>query len=233
LHPELVAISNLWQADVRVDSLRAEHERLVATVNSTIQAQKDAIAARDAARAALDATKTEERHNSRELDSYAQKRDATKKMLDDGSAPNYEMAERQLANCIALVDELETKGLDLLDRLDARTAELAAAEKARVDAESAEKAARQALGARDAALRVELTEALRLREVVWKELPFDYQTPYSEIRRRKRVALVNVVEGNCVVCHMRVAPQKLNEVMLKRAVHTCVGCGGYLLPGPG
>jgi NAD(P) transhydrogenase subunit alpha len=40
------------------------------------------------------------------------------------------MAERQLANCIALVDELETKGLDLLDRLDARTTELAAAEKA-------------------------------------------------------------------------------------------------------
>ncbi|MDP2314242.1 MAG: hypothetical protein Q8P41_15170 [Pseudomonadota bacterium] len=231
MHPDLVAISNLWQADVRVDSLRAEHERLVATVNAAIQTHKDAVVARDAAKAVLDATKAEERVNSRELDSYVQKRDATKRMIDDGSSPNYAATERQLANCIALVDELETKGLDLLDRLDAATAGLAAAEKALATAEADERAARQALGARDASLRVDLTAALRAREVVWGELPFDYQTPYSELRRRKRVALVNVEEGNCTVCHMRVAPQKLNEVQMKRAVHTCVGCGGYLLPG--
>lgn len=231
MHPDLVAISNLWQADVRVDTLRAEHEHLVSTVTGAIQAHKDTLAARDAAKAALDAAKGEERVNNRELDSYAQKRDATKRMLDDGSAPNYAAAERQLANCIALVDELETKGLDLLDRVDAATTALAAAEKALVDAVAAERAARQALAARDAPLRVELTDALQVREGAWAELPFDYQTPYSELRRRKRVALVNVEEGTCTVCHMRVAPQKLNEVQMKRAVHTCVGCGGYLLPG--
>ncbi len=231
MHPDLVAISNLWQADVRVDTLRAEHEHLVAAVTGAIQAHKDAIAARDAAKAALDAAKAEERVNNRELDSYAQKRDATKRMIDDGSAPNYAAAERQLANCIALVDELETKGLELLDRVDATTRALAEAEKVLVDAVAAERAARQALAARDAPLRVELTAALQAREGAWAELPFDYQTPYSELRRRKRVALVNVEEGTCTVCHMRVAPQKLNEVMMKKAVHTCVGCGGYLLPG--
>lgn len=231
MHPDLVAISNLWQTDVRVDTLRAEHEHLVATVTGAIQAHKDAVAARDAAKVALEKAKTEERVNNRELDSYAQKRDATKRMIDDGSAPNYAAAERQLANCIALVDELETKGLDLLDAVDAATAALAAAEKARVDADAAERAARQALAARDAPLRVELTAAMQAREGAWAELPHDYQVPYSDLRRRKRVALVNVDDGSCSVCHMRVAPQKLNEVLLKRAVHTCVGCGGYLLPG--
>ncbi|MDP2309801.1 MAG: hypothetical protein Q8P18_27525 [Pseudomonadota bacterium] len=231
MHPDLAAISNVWQADVRVDTLRAEHEHLVATVTTAIQAHKDAVAARDAAKIALDTVRSSERVNNRELDSYAQKRDVTKRMLDDGSAPNYAIAERQLANCIALVDELETKGLDLLDGIDKATVALAEAEKARVGAEADERAARQALAARDAPLRVELTAALQARERVWSELPPLYHDSYSELRRRKRVALVNVDDGSCSACHMRVAPQKLNEVLMKKAVHTCVGCGGYLLPG--
>ncbi len=175
--------------------------------------------------------KTTERANTRELDSYAQKRNATKQMIDGGTAPDYAAAERQLANCIAKVDELENIGLDLLDQVEAATAALAAAEDARKKAEAAEKDARAALGARDAGLRVELTAALKDREAAWKELHVEYHTAYNELRRRKRVALVNVVDGTCAVCHMRVPPQKLNEVQLKRAVHTCVGCGGYLLPG--
>lgn len=231
LHPDLVAISNLWQADVRVDALRGEHEQLVAAATAAIQANKDAVAARDAAKAALDAVKVDEHANTRELDGYAQKRDTTKRMIDEGTAPDYAAAERQLANCIAKVDELETIGLGLLDRIEAATAALTAAEEVRRGAEGAEREARAALAARDGSLRVELKAALATREGAWKELPGDYQIPYTELRRRKRVALVNVVDGTCAACHMRVPPQKLNEVQLQRAVHTCVGCGGYLLPG--
>jgi predicted nucleic acid-binding Zn-ribbon protein len=231
LHPDLVAISNLWQADVQVDTLRAEHEHLVSVATAAIKAHKDAVAARDAAKAALEATKTEDRANNRELDSYVQKRDTTKRMIDEGTAPDYAAAERQLARCRELVDDLETKGLELLDRLEAATKTLAEAEKARVKAEDDEREARKALGARDASLRVELTAALKVREAAWAELPPDYHVPYTALRQKKRIALVNVVEGSCSVCHMRVAPQKANEVQMKRAVHTCVGCGGYLLPG--
>jgi hypothetical protein len=220
----------VWQADVRVDTLKAEHERLSAVVAAAIQAQKDALAARDAAKIALDAVKAEDRHNSRELDSYVQKRNATKKMIDEGAAPDYAAAERQLARCRELVDELETTGLELIDRVEAATAALAAAEDACVKAALAEREAKQALAARDPGLRIELGAALKDREAAWAELPVDYRIPYSDLRRRKRVALVNVVDGICSTCHMAVAPQKVNEVQMKRAVHTCVGCGGYLLP---
>ncbi len=231
MHPELVAISNVWQADVQVDTLKGEHDALTAAVAQLAQAHTDAVAARDAAKAGLEATKTRERHNNRELDSYVQRRNATRLMINDGSAPDYAAAERQLANCIALVDELETKGLDLLDALEARTAGLKASEEARDKADSAEKDAREALSARDASLRVELGAALRKREGVWAEMPVDHRNHYADLRRKKRIALVNVEEGSCVVCHMRVPPQKANEVQMKRAVHTCVGCGGYVLPG--
>lgn len=231
MHPDLVAISNVWQADVRSDTLRAEHERLVSTTTGAIAAHKQAVAARDAAKNALAALKDKERANNRELDSYSQKRDTTKRMIDEGTAPDYAAAERQLANCLAKVDELETIGLELLDAIDAANAALKAAEAERAKAEAAEKDARAALAARDGGLRAELSAALAEREARWKELHHEYHPAYTEQRRRKRIALVNVVEGVCTACQMRVAPQKIVETQLGKGVHTCAGCGGWILPG--
>lgn len=231
MHPELVAIANVWQADVKVDSLRAEHEGLVAAASSAIEANKAATAVLSEARATLTQLQGKERVNNRELDSYVQKRDATKRMIDEGTAPDYAAAERQLAGCRAKVDELETTGLELLDAIEAAQGAVRAAERAGADAATAERDARQALAARDAAIRSELAVALGARELAWKELPAELRTPYTELRRRKRTVLVNVVEGACSVCHMRVPPQRVVEVQMKRALHTCVGCGGYLLPG--
>lgn len=231
MHPDLVAISNVWQADSAIDRLKAEHEGLTAASAKAAEARARAEAERDAARAALDAVVKAERENGRELDSYVQKRDTTRRMIDQGTAPDYAAAERQLAQCTAKVDELETSGLELLDGLDAARATLAAAEKALAAADEEAKAAKAALAARDPGIRTEMAAAIPRREAAWAELPNDYRGPYGELRRRKRVALVNVEEGgSCAVCHMRIAPQKVNEVRLARGVHTCPGCGGFVLP---
>ena len=165
MHPDLVAISNVWQADVRSDTLRAEHEKLVSATTAAIAANKQAVAARDAAIAALAALKDRERANNRELDTYTQKRDTTRRMIEGGTAPDYAAAERQLANCIAKVDEHETIALELLELIDAAVATKAAAETACGKAADAEKEARAALGARDAGLRTELAAALAEREI--------------------------------------------------------------------
>ena len=89
--------------------------------------------------------------------------------------------------------------------------------------------AQAALSQRDAALRAEAAVVLKQREAAYAELPMDYRTPDGE-RRRKKPALVNVIEGDCAVCHMRVPPQRLVEVQLGRVVHTCPGSSGYPLP---
>ncbi|MFZ5476559.1 MAG: zinc ribbon domain-containing protein [Myxococcota bacterium] len=230
MHPDLVALSNVWQPDAASDRLRSEHESLTTAVARASEALKQAEAAKAAAAQALDALQKEERAVARELDGYVQKRDTTRKMIDGGTAPDYAAAERQLAQCSAKVDELETSALELMEKLDAARAEVKATTAATAKAGEVLAAARAALGARDASLRAELAEAQKRREAAFAELPHDLRTPYLEQRRRKRPALVNVVEGICSHCHMRIPPQKLNETVLHRAVHACPGCGGYLLP---
>jgi hypothetical protein len=230
MHADLVAISNVWQADSTIDRLKAEHEAL----SGAIVAAREALAARTAEQtkvgAEIDEVRKIERANGRELDGYVQKRNTTRQMIDGGSAPDYGAAVRQLESCTALVDELETKGLELLERLDELRAAQANAAKAVQKAESELKDAQAALSARDAALRQEMAGAIGRRDAALKELPVDYRTPYAELRRKKRVALVNVVEGACSACHMRIPPQKIVEVQMGRAVHTCPGCAGYILP---
>jgi predicted nucleic acid-binding Zn-ribbon protein len=68
------------------------------------------------------------------------------------------------------------------------------------------------------------------RDEAWKALLSEYRGHYEELRRKKRAAVVNVVEDICQVCHMQVPPQWIMETRMLRAVHTCPGCTGYLLP---
>jgi predicted nucleic acid-binding Zn-ribbon protein len=230
LHPDLVAISNVWQRDAVNDQLRAEHEGLSSAVAAATRELTAATAAATAAAAALEAAKKDERANSRSLDEYGQKRDSTRKMIDGGTTPDYAASTRQLEKILVIIDELETKGLELLDVLEGSERTLKTTLKAQGEAEKVLADAKAALAARDGAIRTELAALTKPRAAAWAELPADYHAPYQELRRRKRRALVNTVDGVCTQCSMRVPAQKVNEIQLGRAVHTCPGCQAYVLP---
>lgn len=230
MHPELVAIANVWQRDHTIDTLKAEHEGLSAAVQQAIRAKAEAEAALAAATAAFAATKDEERANTRSLDEYVQKRNASRKMIDEGTAPDYAAVTRQWERCVAIVDDLETKGLELLDQLDAADRTIRNARHTLAEADTKLVAARAALAARDAPIRSELTATLGARAEAWAALPAFYRSPYDDLRRRKRRVLTNTQDGLCVQCHMRIPPQRIVEVHSLKAVHTCPGCQAYLLP---
>lgn len=230
MHPDLVAISSVWQPDHLIDTLKAEHEGLTAAVAAATREQEAAEAAIRDARARLDALRQEERANTRELEGYAQKRDVTRRMIDTGTAPDYAAAERQLQSCIERVDHFETRALELMEASEAVEAELRAATERERRARQALDDARAALRARDGAIRTEMAAALERRNAAWAALPGDYRAPYAELRRKKRPVMVNTVEGACVVCGARIAPQRLVETQLAKAVHACNGCGAWLLP---
>lgn len=230
MHPDLVAISNLWSADHAVDTLKAEHEALTLAVQRAQAAVTEAEAAAAATEAALAEVRKAERVNQRSLDDYAQKRDTTRRMIDEGTAPDYAAAERQLARCLEIVDQLETTGLELLERVDALDAELRAHREAGRRRTTELEDARAALRARDAALRAEMAEALARRGPAAEALPAELRAPYAELRRKKRRVVVNTEEGICVACRAHVGAQRIAEVALGRALHACPGCGGFLLP---
>lgn len=230
MHPHLVAISNLWQADVACDRLRIEHEGLNAAVVKATSTLTNATAARDSAVSARDAVKQEDRKNGRELDDYVKKRNTTRAMIEGGTSPDYEASVRQLAQVLEIVDRLETRGLELIESLEAAEAAVVATNKALVAATAALADARKALALRDGPIRTELGAALLVRAEMAKHIDEDYRIPYGELRRKKRVALVNVADGICTTCHSMVTAQRINEVVIGKAVNTCPGCGGYLLP---
>lgn len=230
MQSDLVAISNVWTPDSALDHLRAELEGLQGTLARAEKVLADAVATRAAAVAHLDELQKRERANARELDTYAQKRDATRKMIEGGTAPDYAAAERQLANCLAKVDELETIGLELLDQLDAGRDAIKAADRAITTATLDRDDAKAALTAREPGLRAEAADAHGKRTAAWAQLPHELRGPYEDLRRKRRPALVNTEEGICTTCHTHVGQQRIAEVALGRAVHKCPGCGGWILP---
>lgn len=230
MHADLVAISNLWQLDHRNDELRAEHEGL-----ST--AARAAVAALAAAEALVASTTTEReellgraRRNDRELADYAEKRDRTRRMIDEGTAPDYAAAERQLKQVLEIVDRLETASLEFMEQIEAADKALATCRAAVEACKATSAAARLALQGRDAPIRAELTEVMKQREPVAAVLPAEYRGAYAQLRQKKRAALVNTKENMCQSCQTRIPAQRVVETAMGTAVHTCPGCGGWLLP---
>lgn len=230
MHADLVAISNLWQLDHRNDELRAEHEGLSGAVRAAVAAQAAGQAVLDAALAERAALTTRARQNDRELVDYAEKRDRTRKMIDGGTAPDYAAAERQLRQVLEIVDRLETTALELMEQAEAADKALVTLRKAVEEAAAAQTAARAALGARDAAIRAELTDILARRPPIAAALPHEYQGGYAQLRQRKKAALVNTKDNSCQTCQTRIPAQRVVETALGTAVHVCPGCGGWLLP---
>ncbi len=230
MHPELVLISNLWQIDHQCDLLRAEHEALANAVRAADAAVKAVEAQLAAIAVQRDEAIQSTRKNDRELADYLDKRDRTRKMIDTGTAPDYAAAEKQLAQVLEIVDRLETAALELMEAVEAVEQARASAQRELELGKQVLVAARAALGARDAPIRAELTELLECRPDAADDLPVDYRSAYAYQRQRKRPALVNTRDQMCQSCQTRIPGQRIVETTLARAVHTCPGCAGWLLP---
>ena len=230
MHADLVAISNLWHIDSANDRLRAEHEALTSAVRSADAGLKEAEAAATAAVAQQESVRQSTRKNDRELADYVERRDRTRAMIEGGSAPDYEAAERQLAQSLEIIDRLETVALDLMEATEAADRAIAETRRTVSLSQVALSTGREALAARDAAIRSELTVLIAERLPVASLLPIEFRAQYAQQRQRKKAALVNT-EGNvCRTCQTIIPAQRVLETAIFRAVHACPGCGGWLLP---
>lgn len=230
MHPDLALISDVWGYDRQLDQHRAEIERLAADVT---RAERESAAADQRladARPPLAALKDQERVKGRELEQYQEQRDRTRRMIETGATPNYAASEKQLQQTGAIIDRLETEILDLMDRREAAERALRILERDQAAAQQARAAAQQARAEREPGLRAGIADLLPKREAAWREVPGDWRSPYEELRRKRRPALVNIEEGVCQSCQMRITPQWAIDVRMGRAVHQCPGCRGFLLP---
>jgi predicted nucleic acid-binding Zn-ribbon protein len=229
MHDDLVLISNLYQADVAADRARAALaglEKAEADANAERDACTRELAAQHASFAAL---QDQARVNEQDLARWTETRATTQRRLDTGP-PDWVTAERQLSAAVARIDTLETEGLALLDAIDAAQAAVTRAQRALQAAEATLTDRSHARTAQSPALEAARDAALARRAEAAEALPLAYRGTYADLRRRRKPALVNVVDGQCSACAMRVPPQRMVETQTDAAVHTCPGCTAYLLP---
>ena len=226
MNDELQRLVALDTIDRAIEKHRADRAQREAQVSGARKATEEAQAATVAARAALDANRTEERAEQRHLDELRGSRAAAMKVLTTGIG-NPEAAQRQLDRCDGLIDLAETRMLEILERQDAFVANLAKATAALDRAQGAQAeisdAAPRAIAELDAAIAA--LEAKR--PALLDGLPRELRSRYDSFRVRGRHAVAHVRGNACEECSMEVQPQHLADLKRGR-LEPCRGCHRWL-----
>jgi predicted nucleic acid-binding Zn-ribbon protein len=227
VNEDLLEIRKLLRVETELEELKQRAGDLAATVKKRRARVSLREGERDQAVSELPVAKEAERLLQRRVEDYVRKRDKTQQLIDEGKAPDFLAAERQVKGCQEVIDRLEG---ELLEAMEARE---------RVEARIA--AAEEAIGIEKARVRDALTRQSDQRPAIeqrWKELAplrkqrradmaHDLLRRYDDLRTRKRPVLISVVSGSCEHCHMSIAPNLIQNFDRDRLV-ACKGCGCWL-----
>jgi len=228
----MVHLRNLWLVDSALDdvdrtqsALRVETTERMEQVRTTTvrcgQLEHD-LAHLSEKEAALE----------RRLKAYLGRRDTTQRLLDQGLAVDFTAASRQLEQCSAIVDELETELLELMEQKDDAERLLVEERDRANDAKVAAEKHAQMRCTKDAELVSRAQTLTGERQARWKEIKPTFLNSYKVLRQRQRTALSVILDGNCSECHISVAPQMALEVLSSRKVLLCRSCHRFLIPPP-
>ena len=227
MHPDILAIRSVWKIDHEMDQLKVEARRLAAAVDSAKQRIAAVEAEQGAQAAEIARLQGEEAAVQRKLDDYIRRRDKTRALIDAGTA-DFAAASKQYEQCVALVDELETAVLGLIEQREGVEAQGKRSARDRVVAQTALDGARAAQGARRPEIEARFKALEAARPAAWADLGHHLHAPYNDLRRRGKAVQVDVIDGTCSQCHHQIQPQTLIEVARGRGVHACRGCGAWL-----
>jgi predicted nucleic acid-binding Zn-ribbon protein len=190
-----------------VDALLAQTREQLALYPKMLKKLLDAEAAEqkkaEAARARGEAARAERRRADQAVSALREK---IKKMTSQQSmvktTKEFETLSAELEKAGQKIDELETRGLELLEAEELAAREQAVAEKAwkKLVAEQAEEQERIQAQIRDKQERLQRLSGEQQRKV--KLLPDDWQETYASLNERwPGSAVVRMAQGQCGGCH--------------------------------
>ena len=147
----------------------------------------------------------------------------------------YVAMQHEIATATAEVKGVEDRLLELLVAADDLAEAIRRAEadsrKARIDADAEFKA----LEAETARLGAVVEHGADARQEVAPQLDERWLRLFDQIReKRGGLAVVEVREGHCTACRLRLRPQVINDLLRLDTIHQCSGCARilYQLPQP-
>lgn len=132
------------------------------------------------------------------------------------------------------IDSRETRVLELIDREQGLSQEIAAAAQQLAVVQKEHDEQRAILDAQMADMRVQVEDLQKRRQEHTALLKPQMLNNYSRILRGKDgVAVVQMVRGACSGCNTRIPPQRAMEIREMDKIILCESCGRILVPSTG
>ncbi len=230
IHEDLIVIQRLWANVHAADQLRGERRALMQQLEEAERVLEQAAVELEQASEHLEAVQTQERQVMRKLEVYRKRVTQTRKMIDDGTAPDYRLAQQQLDSCEEIADDLETEALELMEQRDEATEALQRAKQAQVDAVTTLERAHHAHEIGLPRIDHELVTLGDEQPDLEAALGPGQLDIFRDLRRRGRSVTSQMILRTCSGCHFVVPPQVAMEVERGVRVHTCRNCSRFLVP---
>jgi uncharacterized protein len=228
---EVDLIRALGDLDRELDRLQKERDQLAARGPETQAALADAQAALARAEAALGAIREEERAAARDVGLYEKRRAAASRALSEGLG-DPDAAQRQVEQCAAILDDLETRQLELMESAEAASGVLTAARSDRDTHARAAAAVEAELPPGLAAIDAARAAVQPDRDAARAALPKELGLRYDLVRTKKRTAVAELrPDDTCLGCRLR-APTVEAADARRGLLRACRGCGRFLIPPP-
>ena len=195
----------------------------------------DAVAAVDAATAALDTVTQRRREREKEAAVFQGR---LTKFQDQLSAVKtnreYQAMQTEIASAREEVDKAEEKIIECMVEMDGLTARLDAAKAARAASQKEVDAEKQALAAELQRTEAALAEATAAFDVLVVELPVPMKALFDQVAKMRRgVALSTATrDGLCAACHVRLRPVVFQQVRANDSIVQCESCKRILYYDP-
>ena len=230
MHPDLVLIVNLWDLDQQVDEAKDRAAALKAEVTNTQERIGAMTAQMEQLGEQVVGILEKEAGVQAELDKYIMRTQRTRALLDGHKAVDFMTVEKQLAQCQERVSALEDELLELMTARETLQEESNECEVRRGQLSTKKDQAHERWVAEGQEIRAHLEQVWPNRQAAAELLNRELAKRYTGFRQRTLVPVTTVQNKFCRACNVSVQDQMRLEVQAGRRIHTCRGCGRWLLP---
>ena len=231
--PDIASAVRLQEVDIRLTELTKEIASLpkhIAEIEKKLESHQRKL---EADRAALTANQKDRKKFEGDIQIQEQKISKLKdQMLQAKTNEQYQAFQHEIGFCQTEIRRAEDRILDLMgesEDLDknVKAAEVALkAEKTQVETEKQETRERTEADQRA------MNELNGTKKSIVDSMTPGVYREYERIRSRRGVAVAEVLDGRCSVCHIAVRPQYLQDLKRGEQVQVCESCQRILYYNP-
>jgi len=226
MHPDLQHLIQLQDLDLAADRARRRIAELPAAQHALEARLADKSAALNAVKERMAADQAARREVEKEVAAGQSRLSKFKgQLMEVKTNKEYQAMQKEIAVAEQEVRAHEDKLLEHMERAEVFASELMAAETAMKTEQSEVAREQKLLDAERSALEQEIGRLTAARAELVALLPREALSLFERIAHgRKGVAVAEARDGLCTVCHVRLRPQKFNDVRRNDMLTQCDSC---------